>query len=420
VPRGTFATAGSMVGGHLAGPGGALIGRAAGKGLSKLVGFGDYTVETNSLVKSSVQPDVVPTGFANGKPLVVSHREYVADVVSSGSGFTYTQYVNNPGVSTTFPWLAGLAKKFQRYRFRQLAYVFKTMSSEYASGSALGSVIISTNTNVLDAAFPNKADMENTAGACSAKPSENLMHGIECESSQLNLKYWFTRDDTNVPPAAASLNYDQSVTTVATQGLSAPAGTVIGELWITYTVELSQPILQAVAAPVTSTHGGGYATLSGGGTSSTGPWSIGWLNTSTAPTIVTAGGLSGTFLKYTASYVVDNTTDYTLDQNGKIYCNNVNGGKLVITNELSRSTTAGWSTDPAYVVTVGACSGAAAPTWSNVLDNPTGGGLIKASAWTVTFTSQTSWIKIQMAQGTPNTVVLLNNYVTIGGSSDSA
>lgn len=57
-----------------------------------------------------------------------SNKEYLGNIVSTQT-FDNTMFRLNPGIASTFPFLAQLAQNYQEYAFIQLAFVFKTQLS---------------------------------------------------------------------------------------------------------------------------------------------------------------------------------------------------------------------------------------------------------------------------------------------------
>jgi hypothetical protein len=231
------------IGAAYGGPLGGALARKAGAAISRISGFGDYTVTNNSLARSGqiLKDGQVPKFVVNGNVTTVSHRDYIMDLVSPGTGFSASQFVVNPGAASTFPWLSLIGSRFQKYRFRGLIFEFVTTSSEYASGAALGTVVIASNYNAYDLPYTTKAAMENSAFAVSCKPSCSMIHPIECSPVERSQDWYYTRDGVNGVNAIQL--YDLCQTTIATQGISAPNGTVLGEIWVSYVVDFVDPIL---------------------------------------------------------------------------------------------------------------------------------------------------------------------------------
>jgi hypothetical protein len=232
---------GKMLGGSFGGPVGANIGGIAAGAISRISGFGDYTVRSNSLTTmGATTADSCPAFTRGDNTVRIRHREYITDLVSAGTGFNSTQYVLNPGNPGMFPWLSSIAGQFQEYSLHGAVVTFKSTSSEYASGAGLGAVVIASNYNAADYPYQTKIDMENTEFCVSTKPSLSIIHPIECDPRQSSQRIKFTRD-VGQPVSDVNL-YDWCNTTVATSGLSAPSGVSIGELWITYDIEFFKPV----------------------------------------------------------------------------------------------------------------------------------------------------------------------------------
>lgn len=267
-PDGSFARAGETAGGILGsvaggslgpagmGPGrqlGGKLGSNLGSRISRLVGFGDYTVKENSLFKEgmAIPPgEAVPSFGVLGQATRVRHREYIRDIVvpASPMAFTNTSYVVNPGLASSFPWLAALANQYQQYKFNGLVFEFKTLSSDITSGGALGSVVMASNYDVVAAPFASKIEMENSQYAVSAKPSCSQIHTMEClPSATANVLYYVRNNSTAESLGQDNRFYDLANFQLATAGLPGSAGTVLGELWVSYDVSLYKPVIHSDA-----------------------------------------------------------------------------------------------------------------------------------------------------------------------------
>lgn len=259
VPKGSFAkggnylggTAGALAGGRygMGAPGAAIggkLGGLLGKGLSRILGFGDYTVTHNSLVKEgmAIAPgEAVPAFGVIGHATRVRHREYIGDIVipTTPTSFVSSSYTINPGNSTTFPWLSAIAANYQQYRFEGLVFEFKTLSSDITAGGALGSLMLATNYDVLESPYSDKIHLENSQYAVSAKPSQSQIHTIECDPAASTQNLWYVRDSSSSTSTGDDRFYDLGKFQVATSGLPGSAGVVLGELWASYDVSLFKP-----------------------------------------------------------------------------------------------------------------------------------------------------------------------------------
>lgn len=257
IPRGTF----SAMGGAAAGP----IGAAVGAGISAISGYGRYdvtrrpTVQGNSLTRFSSAVDVVPQ-FGQKGSVRVMHREYVTDVIVPAvpAAFTNRTFRINPGNSATFPWLASIANNYQQYTIRGMVVEFVTTSTDYAATSALGSVILSTNYNVMDPPYIDLKEVNNSQFSVASKPSMNILHAIECDPRTFSYKNYYT-----APAGTASTpTNDFALLQVVTSNLTAAAGTALGQLWISYDIELTKPVISQGTDKFVVTYGG-WATSTG-------------------------------------------------------------------------------------------------------------------------------------------------------------
>lgn len=125
-----------------------------------------------------------------------------------------------------------------------MVFEFKSTcgSAVSSTNNALGAVIMSTLYDPTDAAFSNKMQMENTEFTTSCKPSESFLHGIECMPAETVAPELFV----NSVSSGSSTVRDPRFTTagtfyIATSGMQ--AAVVIGELWVSYQIELLKPTL---------------------------------------------------------------------------------------------------------------------------------------------------------------------------------
>lgn len=240
--RSALTAGGGLLGGLVGAP---TMGAAAGSWLSKVTGFGDYTVNSNTLVSGGV-----PTFKHGERKVVISHREFITDVTGS-TNFTVSSYPLNPGNPAVFPWLSTVAASYQQYRFKGLLFEYCSSSASAlnSTNTALGTVIMATNYNVSRPNYASKIEMEASEFSCRTKPSESLIHPIECNPEETPLKHMYIRTGP-VPSGQDQRFYDLANFQIAFSGMQASA--TIGELWVTYEVELLKPRLPSQIAGVSS------------------------------------------------------------------------------------------------------------------------------------------------------------------------
>lgn len=238
-----FSGAGAQLGEKLLGRPGKYIGGAAHALFKSITGFGDYKVSSNSILAGNSPPSF----GSMGRGTIVRHREYIGDILST-TAFTIAGYPINAGLSGSFPWLSTCAANYEQYCIRGMVFQFKTTSAtSLTSGTstAMGTVIMATQYNSVAPAFTSKVEMENHEFSTNAKPSDSFMHPIECARGETPVSCLYMRQAA-VPSGADQRLYDLGTLYIATQGQQ-HAGDVIGELHVTYDIELLKPRIQSPA-----------------------------------------------------------------------------------------------------------------------------------------------------------------------------
>jgi len=215
------------------------VGKWLGSGIGSIFGSGDYTMvgpqPSNNVLTNGAQ---IPKFTTNKNTSVISHREYLRDITGT-TAFTVQPFALNPGVSSTFPWLANIAQGFQEYRFLGCIFEFRSLITDFVTSGSPGVIVLSTNYNADAPIFDTKQEMENAEYSVAVKPTMNLIHGIECEFQQTVMPTKYVRSGS-LPSGQDYKNYDLGNFQVATQG---NPNQLLGELWVSYVVEFSKPIL---------------------------------------------------------------------------------------------------------------------------------------------------------------------------------
>lgn len=267
--RGLGGMAGSAVGGAFGNPlVGSSVGSSLGATISKWLGSGDYTVGANTLVQrvGNGSP-AIPMMHNGGQSIVVRHKEYLGEIRGSTTFAVQHVYDINPGLSYTFPWLSEIARSFQEYRVKGMVFHYVPTSGSAISGTnpAIGSVMIQTSYRATEAQPASKVEMMNEYWAAESAPNEAFCHPIECDPKENPFNVQYVRSGA-LPATENQLMYDLGRTFVATSGQPA-IGNVVGDLWVSYEVELKKPqIASAVADSPT------YFTVSVQPTISTTAW----------------------------------------------------------------------------------------------------------------------------------------------------
>lgn len=211
----------------------------------RAMGLGAY--ETNALVNAGGgAAEGVPEFQQNGASVVISHREYISDVygTEAGVGFANQSYGLNPGLERSFPWLAQIATNYDEYSIKQLIFTFRSSIAPIGASSSgqVGTIIMATQYNAGEEPFADKESMMQYDGAMSAKVIDGLLSGVECDPSKMSGSVGkFTR--SGPPPAGQDIKtYDLGTFNIAVTNIPAAyENQSLGELWVSYTVELRKP-----------------------------------------------------------------------------------------------------------------------------------------------------------------------------------
>lgn len=205
-------------------------------------GAGDYSINTNSLVRGGPMMQQAPMMdySADGREVTIRWKEYVGDVFThpTVAGRFWTQaYAINPGLVDNFPWLSCVATQYQQWKPMGILWEFKSTSGDITGSQALGKIIIATdyNTTTLQTDFVSASEMLSESYNQESVPTQNMIHGIECDPRERTRNVYFTRSGA-IDPTGTLGDFDLAQTTVATVG-GPTANTNLGSLWIHYDIK---------------------------------------------------------------------------------------------------------------------------------------------------------------------------------------
>lgn len=222
---------------------GSSLGSAVGQGAHALVktitGHGDYTVSQNALVYNR---DAVPNfTSANPRCTIVTHTEFVRDIRGS-TNFQLDSFDISASNPALFPWLSQIARNYEQIVWQGLVFQFKTTSATAvaSTNTAMGTVVMATQYDVLSEPFINKQQMENYEFAQSSIPSQSLLHAVECDPKlTANQGLFYVDSPSNNNVNADPRLYNLGRFNIAAVGMQAVS--TIGELWVSYKVCLIKP-----------------------------------------------------------------------------------------------------------------------------------------------------------------------------------
>lgn len=262
---------------------------------SMLSGRGDYRIKAGRSqyahssrgFKSGSTRSRVSSSLREKGEMTIKHSEYLGELIAPASGssatvatgcpFTSQCYGLNVGNASTFPWLASTSNNFQQYEIIKCVFEYRALTSESTSATSgslvgMGSVIMASQYDSSRPAYSSKQAMEESDFAKSVKPSQSLLHAVECahNSNPLNEYYvnaalGFTSSPvipTGTPSGQISItNSDIRMQNlgffqIAVQGVpNTNVGPLdLGEIWVHYEVRLKKPILNAYLGALLSSH----------------------------------------------------------------------------------------------------------------------------------------------------------------------
>lgn len=232
---------GTRWGGQLGSFAGEMLGGAAQNLLMTLAsGLGDYQVKHNTLLAPE-PPTIINDSVKGG--ITFRHKEYVKDIITSATpgAFNLESFQLNPGNEKLFTWLSQVAPNFEQYEMQGCILHFRSLSADAlnSTNTALGAVIMATNYDSLDTNFSNKGEMENYEWGMSCKPSNDMLHPIECAPRQTPVTELYVLNGPT-PSGADPRLYNWGNFQIATNGFQGTSVN-IGELWITYQIRLLKP-----------------------------------------------------------------------------------------------------------------------------------------------------------------------------------
>jgi hypothetical protein len=285
--------------GSLFGDAGRSIGSSAGDFLSKITGWGSYKVQNNTLSEGNAVPSFTQTGDG----VIICHREFIQDIVGS-TAFNNVAIPVNPGMATTFPWLASVAESFEEYEFLGLVFEYRPSSGSAVAtnSSALGIVVYATDYNVNAPPFGTKQMMESYEYSTSTVPFNAMIHPVECSPNNRNVLNTHLVRTSSLPTGADQQFYDIGNFEFATQGMQSAYN--VGELWVSYHVALKKPRIGVSALE--------YAHIVDSSQNATAAAPMG---TGTSGKLTTGSSLPGVLASSATGFLIENPGTYFISAN---------------------------------------------------------------------------------------------------------
>jgi len=230
---------------------GGLLGHAAESLFKTITGMGEYSVQdlpsdihNNTLlgVQSPLVTQQVAQMHWDGLATRIAHREMFS-LINMTSDYTVRRYPLTPTNVDLFPWLNGIARKFQKWKIlgAVIEYVPLTVPMNTGVTPSQGTVALSIQYDTFLNAPSSMVNQLNGQGAVSGRPMDGLMCAVECDPSYTPTNPLYIRH-TGMSQNPDDAWYDFCSIICATEG---PKFDNSGQLWITYDMELISAFVES-------------------------------------------------------------------------------------------------------------------------------------------------------------------------------
>lgn len=166
-----------------------------------------------------------------GEPIFIRKREFVTNINGSTTFVNQSFPISMTNISL-FPWVSSVAPSYEKYRVKNMKFHFKSTTSNYTSGGALGVVIMGVVYDPMDSIFGDQTTMLTYQGFRETRIDKDLIVKVNTKNDPLPVRYIVHN------PNSAPFN-DYGVFYIATNGN--PITSIIGQLWVEYDVEFFIP-----------------------------------------------------------------------------------------------------------------------------------------------------------------------------------
>lgn len=201
--------------------------------------------------KAKTVPVAVTINTRTARPVIkhlsggncrISHREFITDYSALRPDFSVTKIAVNPGLNAIFPWLSGVASRYEYYTFKKLKFVYQPVCPTSTSGS----VMLAADYDAADLTPTSKVVLMSFAGAVRTAPWQEVTFDSMAPDRDAFTSKRFIRQ--GAVGANDVKTYDVCNFFIASV-LTPNASTSLGELYVEYDVELITPqLLNSIAA----------------------------------------------------------------------------------------------------------------------------------------------------------------------------
>lgn len=185
-----------------------------------------------------------PKGQNTG--ITVSNKEYICDIATTAGSSAFKVCLSttiSPTNSGLFPWLAGIAQRFDNYKFHNLVFHYESS----CTSAATGQVLIAPDFDPSDSQPTSWASAASFAGANHSSVWAPL--SVNCDTRSLHKRRSYYCDFISLPSPSNLNDLRESavgrinvmIDSVTNSGTVFAAATTLGKLYVSYKVSLYEP-----------------------------------------------------------------------------------------------------------------------------------------------------------------------------------
>jgi len=199
---------------------------------------------TANVAQTKLRRTQPPRMKTDNTSCTITHSELIHTVMSGSGAFDSHTFKINPGSFLTFPWLSGIAPRYESYEFRRMRFRYEPI----VPATVGGRVCMATDFDPSDTPPVSKEVMMSYAGANSTAPWSQLTNTLNPKDlNRYKTVHFTTTEESRVGLSdGTKRSLDIGSFYIATQGVTVNATPIttpfeLGELYVEYTIVLRTP-----------------------------------------------------------------------------------------------------------------------------------------------------------------------------------
>jgi len=221
----------------------------------KITGFGDYTVEANSLVANPGSFEPPPSKFGDGSIRIkgTDFVQFLKIKAISGGNFQHLgRYWVSPSNVNLFPKLSIKAAMYQKAIIHGCIIRFESTCSESISTTggqmSIPTLMACTKYNTKEGILRNESEFLNSFFCCDKRVNKDFLHPMECDRSVQPTNVIMLWPRKPLVDAVRDSQFENlGVLELAQVGGAQTSDFVAYKMYADYDVELLQPLIRSSA-----------------------------------------------------------------------------------------------------------------------------------------------------------------------------